>query len=123
MNLDYGTRTYDFFVDGQKVNANPIQFYDLRSDSLRQIRIFRGASQAGMILDDLNVPPRLRIDDIAVTGSTITVKWSGGQPPYQLQRRSSVDAGSWVDVGPPTSATQASDSLGANTMFYRVGSN
>ena len=126
MNLNYGTRTYDFLLDGQKLNANPIQFYDARSDSFRQIRISRGANQAGMILDDLTVTAPAgapRITQVTVAGSTVTVNWTGGQPPYQLQRRSNVASGTWADVGGPTNSTQATDTLGPGTMFYRVGSN
>lgn len=55
MKLDYATRYYDFCVNDTKVNANPIRFYTPTSDSFRQVRIFRGTGQAGMIVDDLNV--------------------------------------------------------------------
>jgi hypothetical protein len=123
MRLDYGTRTYDFLINDVQVNASPIAFYVSTSDSFRQVRIFRGANQAGMIVDDLNVPPRLRIANIAVTGATVTVTWAGGQPPYQLQRRNNLTAGNWENVGDPTNATQATDAIGPGSMFYRVWSN
>ena len=55
MVLDYETRTYDFLVNGTAVNTSPIPFYNAGSDSFGQIRIFRGAGQAGMMLDDLSV--------------------------------------------------------------------
>lgn len=123
MRLDYGTRTYDFFINDVQVNSSPIAFYTATSDSFRQIRIFRGTAQAGMIVDDLNVPPRLRITNIAVTGSTVNINWVGGQPPYQVQRRANLVAGDWENVGGPTNSTQASDTIGPDSMFYRVGSN
>jgi hypothetical protein len=57
MIVDYGTKTYDFAVNGTKVNANPIPFYTAASDDFRQVRIFRGANQAGMLMDDIAVQP------------------------------------------------------------------
>jgi hypothetical protein len=126
MDVDYAAKTYDFFVDGVKVNISPIPFYTATADSFRQIRIFRGASQAGMIMDDLIIneaATALSINNINLTGSTITVTWEGGQPPYQLQRRSSVTQGTWENVGAPTSSTQATDEVSGNMMFYRVVSN
>ncbi|HET6410295.1 MAG TPA: PEP-CTERM sorting domain-containing protein [Chthoniobacteraceae bacterium] len=55
--VDYSQKTYDFLVDGVQVNASPIAFYTSLSDDFRQIRIFRGSNQAGMIIDDLSVVP------------------------------------------------------------------
>ncbi len=63
MVVNYYDRTYDFFVDGAKVNASPIAFYsNNKSESLWQIRLYRGSSQAGMILDDVS------IDDVTPAG-------------------------------------------------------
>jgi hypothetical protein len=79
-----------------------------------------------MILDDLNVPlPSAgpNITGVSVNGGIITISWTGGTPPYQLQRRSSVTGGNWEDVGGTTSSTQATDTIGVGPMFYRVGSN
>jgi hypothetical protein len=36
---------------------DPIPFYNAASDDFRQLRIFRGSNQAGMIVDDLSVLP------------------------------------------------------------------
>ena len=55
MSLDYGTKTYDFAINGLQVNSSPISFYTAASDNLSQVRIFRGAGQSGMIVDDLTV--------------------------------------------------------------------
>jgi hypothetical protein len=76
--------------------------------------------------DDLNVTTpisTLRITDVTVAGSTVTVSWEGGQPPYQLQRRNNVTGGNWEDVGSPTSSTEATDTLGDGMVFYRVAGN
>jgi len=55
LTVDYLTKTYDFAVDGATVNSSPIPFYTALSDDFRQIRIFRGTNQAGMIVDDLSM--------------------------------------------------------------------
>jgi hypothetical protein len=55
MSLDYGTKTYDFSIDGTKINSSPIPFYNVGSTNFSQIRIFRGQNQSGMIVDDLLV--------------------------------------------------------------------
>ena len=55
MRVDYTTKTYDFSINGAQVNASPIPFYNALSDNFSQIRIFRGANQSGMIVDDLLV--------------------------------------------------------------------
>jgi hypothetical protein len=57
MDVDYSTKTYDFAVDGVPMNTEPIPFYHAASDNFVQVRIFRGAGQAGMIVDDLRVEP------------------------------------------------------------------
>ncbi len=55
MDANYSTETYDFFIDGAKINTAPIPFYSAASDNFAQTRIFRGSGQAGMIVDDLSV--------------------------------------------------------------------
>jgi hypothetical protein len=55
MVADYSAKTYDFFINGAKVNDNPIPFYTATSANFDHIRIFRGTNQAGMIVDDLFV--------------------------------------------------------------------
>lgn len=55
MNVNYATRTYDFFIDGNQINTSPIPFYNTNSANFSQIRVFRGGSQVGMIVDDLSV--------------------------------------------------------------------
>jgi hypothetical protein len=70
------------------------------------------------------VPPAaLRITGIRVKDSTVNVTWEGGLPPYQLQRRGSLTQGSWEDVGTETSATQATDTVSGQGMFYKIRSN
>ena len=55
LDLDYDTKTYDFFIDGVKVNAEPIRFYNEASQAATRLFIARGTNQAGQIIDDVNV--------------------------------------------------------------------
>lgn len=58
MEVDFGTRTYDFYVNGAKINASPLAFYNgSTATSFGAVRIYRGSNQAGMIVDDLAVIP------------------------------------------------------------------
>lgn len=56
-----------------------------------------------------------------VRGGDLVLAWSGGQPPYRVQRRATLVAGTWENVGALTDATTATVPLaGANAGFYRV---
>jgi len=57
LTVDYNSLTYDIAIDGVQVNSAPIPFYNPASADFRQIRIFRGNNQAGMIVDDLRIEP------------------------------------------------------------------
>ena len=55
--LDYEAKTYDFFINGLKVNAEPIRFYDENSVAATQMFVARGTNQAGQIIDDVRIRP------------------------------------------------------------------
>jgi len=55
LDVDYSTKTYNMAVNGASVTSSPIPFYNMLSTSFSQVRIFRGANQAGMIVDDFFV--------------------------------------------------------------------
>jgi hypothetical protein len=55
--LDYTSKTYDFFVNGSKVNSSPITFYHPASEAAKRFFVSRGTNQAGSILDDVSVRP------------------------------------------------------------------
>jgi hypothetical protein len=120
MQLDYASHKYDVFVNGTKINASPIPFYYATSDKFQQLRIYRGANQAGMILDDMTASVPLRLSTPTVANGTVTLSWQGGLAPYQIQRRASLATGQWENVGSPTSAMQGTDTAAAGSMFYRV---
>ncbi len=56
----------------------------------------------------------------AGAGGQLVLEWSGGTPPYQVQRSPSLSSGSWTNVGPVTSATTFSVSSSGSRGFYRV---
>jgi hypothetical protein len=76
MSLDYATKTYDFSVNGTRVNASPITFYNPNSVNLVQIRMFRGANRAGMIFDDLvlAVPEPATMLSLLAGGSALLLR-------------------------------------------------
>ena len=43
-----------------------------------------------------------------------------GRPPFRVQRRASLDAGAWQDVGTPTEASSATVAAEGATGFFRV---
>jgi hypothetical protein len=53
--LDYVTKTYDFYVNGTKANVEPIRFYNETSTAATRFFISRGTNQAGQIIDDVSV--------------------------------------------------------------------
>lgn len=62
----------------------------------------------------------LTISGARVEAGQIVIQWTGGQSPYQLQRRVSLTTGNWENVGQPTANTSASDAIDAPVRFYRV---
>jgi len=66
------------------------------------------------------VPHGLAITEVSVVDGMITIRWMGGQAPYQLQRRTSLSSGDWENVGSPTSEASATDTIAESIMFYRV---
>jgi hypothetical protein len=53
--MDFVAKTYDFFVNGAKVNSQPIQFYHTDALDAAKFFISRGTNQAGSILDDVRI--------------------------------------------------------------------
>lgn len=64
--------------------------------------------------------PAVKITAITVAESVVTVTWEGGVGPFQLRRRASLTSGDWENVGAPTSAQEATDTVSLPQMFYQV---
>lgn len=63
----------------------------------------------------------LLITDISRIGDQLVVGWSGGTGRYRVQSTVNVVNGPWQNVGAPTTATAATNTVSA-TIFYRVES-
>ncbi|MBM3879681.1 MAG: hypothetical protein FJ387_08170 [Verrucomicrobia bacterium] len=94
--------------------------YDLRRGRLVQ---FGGTRGGGDLVPrqtwEYGLPP-LRITGITSQGNVLEIRWTGGAPFYQLQRRSSLTAGEWQDVGGPTIETNANVQADGAASFFRV---
>jgi hypothetical protein len=55
LDMDFVAKTYDFFLDGAKVNTSPIRFYEEVTTDAARILVSRGTNQAGGILDDVKI--------------------------------------------------------------------
>jgi len=64
--------------------------------------------------------PPLKMRSIMRNGNNITITWSGGNPPYQLQTRSDLSTGTWSDVGAPTTALSVTVPIGVSEGYFRV---
>ena len=75
------------------------------------------------VLADVKVSPSavpFALGVRAGAGSQLVLEWSGGTPPYQVQRSPSLSSGSWNNVGPVTSATTLGVSSSGSRGFYRI---
>ena len=64
--VDYASQSYNFFINGTQANPSPIGFYTSNNvNTLGLLRIFRGTTQAGMIVDDLSISSTTPTNPIA----------------------------------------------------------
>lgn len=63
-----------------------------------------------------------RIQSITPSGNDITLTWTGGSPPYQVQARSSLTSGNWANVGASTSqlTTTIVNGVSGSARYFRV---
>jgi hypothetical protein len=77
-----------------------------------------GGDPGGILLDAVQVTLALRAT-LVVQGSGATLSWTGGVPPYRVQRATNLTARDWVDVltnaVPPVTLT-----LERQAEFYRI---
>ena len=64
----------------------------------------------------------IRITNITHSGNSVTLTWPGGNAPYQIQMRPSINA-PWQNVGSPTSQTSATVPVSGNQGYFRVVGN
>jgi hypothetical protein len=77
-----------------------------------------GGLPGGILLDAVQVSLALRAT-LVLRGSSATLKWTGGAPPYRVQRATDLTLGDWTDVlnnaVPPVTLT-----LEHQAEFYRI---
>jgi len=68
----------------------------------------------------VTVPPAFNITSVSRIGNSLTLTWSGGTAPYQVQTNSGLNAASWSNAGPPTNGNSATVTLPGARTFVRV---
>ncbi|MBM3879684.1 MAG: hypothetical protein FJ387_08185 [Verrucomicrobia bacterium] len=62
----------------------------------------------------------LRITGVTLQGNGLEIRWTGGAPFYQLQRRARLSEGGWEDIGAPTDQVTATVPADGAASFFRV---
>jgi hypothetical protein len=126
MKLDYAARTYDFLVNGTAVNTEPIPFYTATSDRFALIRIFRGASQAGVILDDISVSGANAgtVPEVSISkqGGSVVLTWPASETGAVLQATDQLVPANWTVVPHTTEGgvNQAIIEATGASRFFRL---
>jgi hypothetical protein len=79
----------------------------------------RGRVHTSNFANPVTLLAPLVITSISKSGSTITISWTGGTPPYTIQKKSPV-TGAWSDFQTGISGTSTTDTLSGTQAFYRV---
>jgi hypothetical protein len=81
------------------------------------------ATTYNVALQSSSVPAAPRLTAATVSNGVMVITWSGGTPPYQLEKRSGLLPGSlWGDFGVPVTGTTATVPLTGDAGFIRVRS-
>ncbi|HAV65586.1 MAG TPA: hypothetical protein DCY13_24820, partial [Verrucomicrobiales bacterium] len=75
---------------------------------------------AGYRIFRISIAPALELTAISRSGDTVNLAWSGGQAPYQLQRRSALDQGDWANTGGPLNTMAATAGTADPMAYFRV---
>ena len=57
---------------------------------------------------------------LTLQSNLLTLQWTGGLPPYQVQVATNVAAPAWNNVGDATTNTSLPLQLGTDPAFYRI---
>lgn len=124
--IDYAARTYDMFVNGNKANPTPLPFYQADADRFAQIRIFRGAGQAGAIFDDLSIstPGQVQAPELSVRrqAETLTITWPATATGFTLQATEKLAPANWTTVTHTTTGAEnlATVPISGTSRFFRL---
>ncbi|MBI4324082.1 MAG: hypothetical protein HY674_02340 [Chloroflexi bacterium] len=116
------------FADGDQDERRVwyVNSVQIRSGKLSDNELARlgGPDAAGIPLlvpDAIVMPPApIEISEIGIAGPSVTIKWTGGRGPFQLQKKVNLND-PWVDVGGTVDTGEATDTTATEaTGFYRV---
>jgi len=57
---------------------------------------------------------------IVKNGANVDLSWSGGSPPFQLQKTLSLSAISWAQIGSPTLARTSMQPITGPEAYFRI---
>ena len=60
-----------------------------------------------------------QITQISRSGNNVTLAWTGGSPPYQVQTSPNMTA-PWTNLGPTTTTLQTSVTLADSLAYLRI---
>ena len=125
--LDYTTKTYDFFLNEEEI-VKGVPFVHPVADAFRQLRIYRGANQVGMIMDDfrVSIPAPVTAPELGIRqdGNTLVIFWPSSVTGYVLKSADAVDTppASWTSVTHTTVGDEhrAEITPTGNSRFFRL---
>lgn len=77
-------------------------------------------SPALLTIDYQVAPAAVVITSIRVQGEEVVIEWTGGSGPYQLERRTAVEDGTWVVEQAGIEEQQAGAAAGDGQSFFRI---
>lgn len=84
---------------------------DAAITSLFSVPVLAGAAASG---------PQITAVTASADGSTVTITWTGGVPPYQLQRRNTLTGGGWQNEGAADASTTRTVPAAEAQSFFQV---
>ncbi len=98
--------------------ADEVAIFD-RALSAAEVQQVFDLGKAGQPL----APPPLSVASGKVDGANLTLTWTGGNPPFKVQRRDDLTSGAWADLGAPTNDRTATVPRTGSLGFFRVVGN
>jgi hypothetical protein len=68
----------------------------------------------------LTPPTSLNITRVQISEGNFKIEWEGGDPPFQVQSRTSLSEGSWENVSDPINETSYEEAIDAAMKFFQV---
>jgi len=78
------------------------------------------ANAPKLILEYTLGPAELRFAPATTSATHLLLAWTGGTPPFQVQHRPSLEAGTWMDLGKPTTNRNVEIPRASAPGYYRL---